>query len=75
MKICKNCGHENSDSGKFCEECGTKLVEAPKFCPECGTKLEGMPKFCPECGFNVVDNNALNKSAEKLQKLFVRQKM
>ena len=61
MKICKNCGHENSDSGKFCEECGTKL--------------EGMPKFCPECGFNVVDNNALNKSAEKLQKLFVRQKM
>lgn len=52
MKICQNCGHENSDSGKFCEECGTKLVEAPKFCPECGTKLEGMPKFCPECGFS-----------------------
>lgn len=68
MKICQNCGHENSDSGKFCEECGTKLVEAPKFCPECGTKLEGMPKFCPECGFNVVDNNALNKNAEKTSK-------
>ena len=39
MKICQNCGHENSDSGKFCEECGTKLVEAPKFCPECGFSL------------------------------------
>lgn len=54
MKICQNCGHENSDSGKFCEECGTKLVEAPKFCPECGTKLEGTPKFCPECGFSLL---------------------
>ena len=39
MKICQNCGHENTDSGKFCEECGTKLVEAPKFCPECGFSL------------------------------------
>ena len=59
MKICQNCGHENTDSGKFCEECGTKLVEAPKFCPECGTKLEGMPKFCPECGFSLLsgENN------------------
>lgn len=54
MKICQNCGHENSDSGKFCEECGTKLVEAPKFCPECGIKLEGTPKFCPECGFRLL---------------------
>lgn len=54
MKICQNCGHENSDSGKFCEECGTKLVEAPKFCPECGKKLEGTPKFCPECGFSLL---------------------
>ena len=54
MKICQNCGHENSDSGKFCEECGTKLVEAPKFCPECGIKLEGTPKFCPECGFSLL---------------------
>lgn len=54
MKICQNCGHENSDSGKFCEECGTKLVETPKFCPECGIKLEGTPKFCPECGFRLL---------------------
>lgn len=54
MKICQNCGHENTDSGKFCEECGTKLVEAPKFCPECGIKLEGTPKFCPECGFSLL---------------------
>lgn len=54
MKICQNCGHENTDSGKFCEECGTKLVEAPKFCPECGKKLEGTPKFCPECGFSLL---------------------
>ena len=53
MKVCPNCGHENSDTGKFCEECGTKLVEAPKFCPECGTKLEGTTKFCPECGCNL----------------------
>lgn len=50
MKVCQNCGHENSDTGKFCEECGVKLVEAPKFCPECGAKLEGTPKFCTECG-------------------------
>ena len=53
MKICQNCGHENSDSGKFCEECGSKLIEVPKFCPECGAKLEGIPKFCTECGFNL----------------------
>ena len=66
MKICQNCGHENSDSGKFCEECGTKLVEAPKFCPECGIKLEGMPKFCPECGFSLLsgENNYEDYSAE-----------
>lgn len=56
------------DESKFCVECGTKLVALPKFCPECGTKLEGVIKFCPECGFNVVDNNALNKSAEKTSK-------
>ncbi|MCI6186734.1 MAG: zinc ribbon domain-containing protein [Spirochaetia bacterium] len=53
MNICQNCGHENSDSGKFCEECGSKLIEVPKFCPECGAKLEGIPKFCTECGFNL----------------------
>lgn len=66
MKICQNCGHENSDSGKFCEECGTKLVEAPKFCPECGIKLEGTPKFCPECGFSLLtgENNDEDYSTE-----------
>lgn len=66
MKICQNCGHENSDSGKFCEECGTKLVEAPKFCPECGKKLEGTPKFCPECGFSLLsgENNDEDYSTE-----------
>lgn len=68
MVICSNCGHENGNESKFCVECGTKLVALPKFCPECGTKLEGVIKFCPECGFNVVDNNALNKSAEKTSK-------
>lgn len=66
MKICQNCGHENSDSGKFCEECGTKLVETPKFCPECGIKLEGTPKFCPECGFSLLsgENNDEDYSTE-----------
>lgn len=66
MKICQNCGHENSDSGKFCEQCGTKLVEAPKFCPECGKKLEGTPKFCPECGFSLLsgENNDEDYSTE-----------
>lgn len=66
MKICQNCGHENTDSGKFCEECGTKLVEAPKFCPECGIKLEGTPKFCPECGFSLLsgENNDEDYSTE-----------
>ena len=66
MKICQNCGHENSDSGKFCEQCGTKLVEAPKFCPECGKKLERTPKFCPECGFSLLsgENNDEDYSTE-----------
>ena len=64
MKICQNCGHENSDSGKFCEECGTKLVEAPKFCPECGKKLEGTPKFCPECGFSLLSGENNNNDED-----------
>ena len=64
MKVCQNCGHENSDKGKFCEECGTKLVEAPKFCPECGTKLEGTPKFCPECGNNLAEDTEVSDDDE-----------
>lgn len=64
MKVCQNCGHENSDKGKFCEECGTKLVEAPKFCPECGTKLEGTPKFCPECGSNLAEDTEVSDDDE-----------
>lgn len=59
MKICQNCGHENSDSGKFCEECGSQLIEALNFCPECGAKLEGTPKFCSECGFNLYTNSSV----------------
>lgn len=64
MKVCQNCGHENSDKGKFCEECGEKLVEAPKFCPECGTKLEGTPKFCPECGSNLAEDTEVSDDDE-----------
>ena len=64
MKVCQNCGHENSDKGKFCEECGAKLVEAPKFCPECGTKLEGTPKFCPECGNNLAEDTEVSDDDE-----------
>lgn len=64
MKVCQNCGHENSDKGKFCEECGAKLVEAPKFCPECGTKLEGTPKFCPECGSNLAEDTEVSDDDE-----------
>lgn len=56
MKICCNCGHENSDTSKFCEDCGTKLPLTPEVCPSCKAPLEGTPKFCPDCGFKLVDN-------------------
>src|SRR5512133_817723 len=29
MRICRACGHENSDGAKFCEECATPLVLTP----------------------------------------------
>lgn len=58
MKICSNCGYENSDNGKFCSECGAKLQDSSMSCPECGTKVEPTNKFCPECGYNLMDEDA-----------------
>ncbi|HEX9416776.1 MAG TPA: adenylate/guanylate cyclase domain-containing protein [Gaiellaceae bacterium] len=29
MRVCTNCGHENSESAKFCEECAAPLEAAP----------------------------------------------
>lgn len=65
MKICSNCGYENSDNGKFCSECGTKLQDSSMNCPECGANVEPTNKFCLECGYNLMDEEAAREWYEQ----------
>ncbi len=56
MKICSQCGHENTADAKFCSNCGTELTEAKenaaseRTCAQCDTVIDQDAKFCPSCG-------------------------
>lgn len=55
--ICRNCGHQISDTAKFCSKCGTAvLIEEPSnpTCSNCGRECEADSLFCEECGTRLV---------------------
>ena len=47
--LCRSCGHENPEGGKFCGECGSSL-QVTAACPRCGSSNPEGVKFCHECG-------------------------
>ena len=57
VKVCPNCGAENSDDSNFCIECGVKLDIAKdvNFCIHCGTEVVPGAKFCMNCGKLIED--------------------
>lgn len=52
MKICHNCGHEESEDAIFCTSCGAKFDSQAK-CPNCGTIIAEGDAFCTNCGFKL----------------------
>ena len=52
VKVCTNCGTENTDDSNFCIECGMKLdiSNDVNFCIHCGTEVVPGAKFCINCG-------------------------
>ena len=54
--VCKKCGAEVPENGKFCLECGEKVVRLAEdeiICPSCGMKTT-KGNFCMECGAPLV---------------------
>ena len=58
MRVCPNCGSNNSDDATFCIQCGYDLVDPStvenkpdtKFCYQCGGPMAMDALFCPRCG-------------------------
>ena len=45
--LCRACGAQTKQGGKFCTACGTALALA---CPGCGVLYQPGERFCAECG-------------------------
>lgn len=67
--ICRDCGNDMSDAGKFCYMCGAELtlntVRLSNNCQTCGFSLKADARFCPGCG-----SVALNAGKQATEKLF-----
>lgn len=57
VRVCPQCGYENTSDANFCAQCSAQLPELPKrpepqevFCPSCGSKLAPGAHFCTKCG-------------------------
>jgi len=59
MRICPNCGSQQSDEADFCDECGARLGEGAASAPAGAASAQPTPAApgpvtCPECGMAVV---------------------
>ena len=68
MKICNECGYQNSDESNYCSNCGSKLKnDEPSgviSCAKCGAKNNTESHFCLNCG---ADLSTAQKSRHRTQ--------
>lgn len=57
VRVCAQCGHENTPDANFCAKCSAQLPELPKrpepqelCCASCDNKLSPGARFCTKCG-------------------------
>lgn len=60
IRVCPQCGHENTPDANFCAKCSVQLPELPKrpepqvaCCAHCGNVLAPGARFCTKCGGKV----------------------